>query len=215
MTDSPPSLSPTPQPSEIDATSSPKMVYELYAETPDGVIMRTRIWTDQGGAARLSHSYLYRLEEEAPDPIVVNSYKILSNYSVGALQDIQVRMHVVIPSRLGKQYLAGMDISPGAKTLVCFYYRPDEHTEKFDQPFKLWKIQVGARDYELPKPEDADDQKDALMPVIDFDFPFPVQTQISRLHDQCGFYNGFQVQYLHCDQTVKTIEIPPRIGSTY
>jgi hypothetical protein len=104
-----------------------------------------------------------------------------------------------------------MDVSPGSKLFVVFYYRPDEHVEKLDQPFKLWKVQVGSREHELPK-----DGTPSLVPTIEIDFPFPVQAEIDReFRDRFGCGGGFAVKYLNCDQTEKTIAIPPTIGGPY
>jgi len=52
---------------------------------------------------------------EAPD--VVNKVQLTADYAEGLLTPIfMLSMHVIIPSRLGQSYFAGVDVSPGGKT---------------------------------------------------------------------------------------------------
>lgn len=69
-------------------------------------------------------SYHYRGERDpGTDPEIVNDVRLTADYKDGQLIDqFVLSMHIVIPSRLGKRFFAGMDISPGAKTYFEFLY---------------------------------------------------------------------------------------------
>ena len=70
-------------------------------------------------------SYSYRGERRPGEqPDVVNQVRLTAEYIEGLLApSFVLSMHVVIPSRLGQSYFAGVDISPGGKTYLEFTYR--------------------------------------------------------------------------------------------
>ena len=86
------------------------------------------------------HQYISRRERLDVD--VVCEWQCLVDYRQGVLQPwLDLSMNIIIPERLGKVYIYGADISPGAKTYLCFKY--EMHT---DGTFRLQTVQRGARD---------------------------------------------------------------------
>lgn len=116
-------------------------------------------------------THLYRLQPEGmgSEPDIVNRMRVSVAYIDGALRlPLKVTMEIIIPSRLGKRFFAGMDLSPGAKTYVEFHYGdPDA-----ERTLRLMRIEVGAsRAVDLPRqPAEAGDAA-LVMPLADFPFP--------------------------------------------
>lgn len=96
-------------------------------------------------------------------PEVVNKVRLTANYEAGLLApQIVLSMHVVIPARLGREFFAGVDISPGAKTYLEFTY------ERQGEAYRLAEICKGAR--ERVRVADAGP---AIVKQIEFPFPVP------------------------------------------
>jgi len=135
-------------------------------------------------------SYRYRRVEEH-NVTLVNDVRLLVRYLNGRVDTtrdtvtrcfpVSLWMHIIIPERLGKQYLYGMDISPGAKTFITFDYdfMPDSDT------LQLREMTVGAG-----KQINFDDVQDRQALVQQINFPFPVPDRIDRL------YTGYRVPFL-------------------
>ncbi len=120
-----------------------------------------------------THRYAPQPEGRGTQPEIVNDLRISARYIEGELQlPLKVIMNIVIPSRLGKHFFAGMDLSPGAKTYVEFHYGdPDA-----ERTLRLMRIEVGAtRMVDLPAPG-VDGGNALVLPMADF--PFPVLEQL-------------------------------------
>ena len=114
-------------------------------------------------------SYDYRGERRPGEmPDLVNEVRLTAEYAEGLLASALVlSMHVVIPARLGQQFFAGVDISPGAKTYLEFHYQRDDNAI-ISPEYRLIAIQKGAREQVL-----LGDQKASLVKQIEFPFPIP------------------------------------------
>ena len=96
-------------------------------------------------------------------PEVVNKVKLVADYEEGLLtSQIVLSMNVIIPSRLGQSFFAGVDISPGAKTYLEFTY------DRVNDAFRLVEICKGARDHVRVA-----DVEPAMVRPIEFPFPIP------------------------------------------
>jgi hypothetical protein len=117
-------------------------------------------------------SYDYVGEKDpGTTPEVVNKVKLTANYEAGLLtSQIVLSMNVVIPARLGQQWFAGVDISPGAKTYLEFTYQaPISYLDNcVGDAFRLVEICKGARDRVR-----VTDIEPALVRPIEFPFPVP------------------------------------------
>lgn len=103
-------------------------------------------------------------------PDVVNQVRLTADYANGLLApQIILSMHLVIPERRGKQFFAGMDISPGAKTYLEFSY---ERAQTGDA-YRLVEICKGARERVR-----LDTIDPALMRPVQFPFPVPDRVPI-------------------------------------
>jgi hypothetical protein len=103
-------------------------------------------------------------------------------------------MHVIIPTRLGQRFFAGMDISPGAKTYFEFLYeRQQAAFGRLDAEYRLVEICKGARDRVrwLDTP--------ALLQAIESPFPIP---------DRIALTNMVQVPFRTDAGTIAHFELP-------
>jgi hypothetical protein len=115
-------------------------------------------------------------------PEVVNKVRLVADYDAGFLTSTLVlSMNVIIPARLGQQFFAGMDISPGAKTYLEFTYErrvgellreEGANHDRSGDEFRLIEICKGARDRV---------RLTGLEPAIvrPIEFPFPIPDRIS------------------------------------
>jgi hypothetical protein len=111
-------------------------------------------------------------------PEVVNKVRLTANYETGLLtSQIVLSMHVVIPARLGQQFFAGVDISPGAKTYLEFTYQApiSDLDNRVGDAFRLVEICKGARD-RVP----LTDVAPAIVRPIEFPFPIPDRLPIEH-----------------------------------
>jgi hypothetical protein len=142
-------------------------------------------------------SYDYRGERRPGEmPDLVNDVQLTAEYAEGLLAPALVlSMHVVIPARLGQQFFAGVDISPGAKTYLEFHYQRDDNTIVSPE-YRLIAIQKGARAQVL-----LGDRKASLVRQIEFPFPVPDRIEI---HDR------LRVPFRLDDGTISHFELPVR-----
>ena len=114
-------------------------------------------------------SYDYSGEKDlGTAPEVVNKVRLVANYEAGLLtSQIVLSMHVIIPARLGQQFFAGVDISPGAKTYLEFTY------DRVGDEFRLVEICKGARERVRLA-----DTLPAIVRPIEFPFPIPDRVPI-------------------------------------
>jgi hypothetical protein len=96
--------------------------HEIKLDLASGARLTILYFSDR--ALRWIFSYNYvGTKDPGAAPEVVNEVRLTADYDDGLLAaQILLSMHVVIPSRLGQEFFAGMDISPGAKTYLEFSY---------------------------------------------------------------------------------------------
>ncbi|HSX22396.1 MAG TPA: hypothetical protein VLE97_06425 [Gaiellaceae bacterium] len=127
-----------------------------------------------------------------PAPEIVNKTRLTANYEAGLLAaQLVLSMHVVVPDRLGKQYFAGVDISPGAKTYLEFTY------ERQEKEYRLVEICKGARD--RLRLADLDP---ALVRPIEFAFPVPDRVAVD--------FGMLRVPFRANDGNIHYFELPAR-----
>lgn len=150
------------------------MIHPLQHEITLDLATGARLWLGYFSDRELRWIFSYdyvspKRFNEPPD--IFNKTRLVANYADGRLaNNFALSMHVVIPSRLGRQFFMGLDISSGAKTYLEFCY-----SRSFDE-YKLTEICKGAGDrLRLDAAEPA-----ILRPVA---FPFPVP---DRLPVKCG-----------------------------
>lgn len=158
------------------------------------------------GSSRWIFDHRYRRRElvGTGDVDVVCDTKAMADYEDGILQSpVVLGMHVIIPRRLGTMFVAGADVSPGAKTYIEFQYeRPVETAEIM----VLAEIRLGAtRRMRL-------DEAGAEAMARPVQFPFPV---LDRLIPDCGKYKLPFLSYGPADrigdlsvQTTEHFEVP-------
>ena len=141
------------------------LVHDITVDLASGARLTLLYFSDTEIRWIFAHDYVgEKLPGQTPD--LVNKLRLTADYAQGVLADTLVlSMHVVVPSRLGREYFVGVDISPGAKTYLEFTYRrePDEQG-----PYVLVEICKGARDRVRLDPS-----MPGLMRPIEFPFPVP------------------------------------------
>lgn len=136
-----------------------------------------------------AYDYIGERAPGAP-PAVANDVRLVANYVDGVLAErLVLSMHIVVPARLGQQYFAGVDISPGAKTYLEFIY------ERAGDRFGLAEICKGAR-VRLRF-----DQA-ALALARPIEFPFPVLVDFVLEHGK------YSVPFLTNSGWVASFELP-------
>jgi hypothetical protein len=143
-------------------------------------------------------------------PDIVNNVRLTLDFEDGELaKTFVLSMHVIIPSRLGKNFFVGMDVSPGAKTYLEFVYEHYKEPYLLDThrprvginlgEYRLAEIRKGARDVvRLPS------QDPALMKPVNF--PFPVTDRIT-------FESGkIRVPFLTNAGDINVFEVPTCTG---
>lgn len=135
--------------------------HEIQLDLASGARLTILYFSDR--ELRWLFSYHYVGEKDpGTDPEVVNEVRLTADYAEGLLAPkLVLTMHVIIPSRLGREFFAGMDISPGAKTYLEFNY------ELIGKAYRLVEICKGARD--RVRLDDAP----ALVKPIESPFPIP------------------------------------------
>lgn len=158
--------------------------------------------------------FAHTFHQENPETFettILCEWKCVVHYTDGLLQpDVEVSMHIIIPSRLGKEFAWGIDISPGAKTFLIFKYRWHEPS----RTFRLASFQVGAREQPLPESFWAPDGDKTLMKPIGF--PFPLTDCIRQEHyepdglhheDTPQGFGDFQVPFPVLSEETGTMEV--------
>ena len=160
--------------------------HEITLALASGATLKLLYFSDREQRWIFSYDYV---GDKAPgaQPAIANDVRVTANYVDGELADqFVLSMHVIVPSRLGQHYFAGIDISPGAKTYLEFSY------ERQDNAYRLVEICKGARDR-----VNLANLKQALVRPIDFPFPvadrIPVDYGVLRVpfrrnHDVIGFF---------------------------
>ena len=160
--------------------------HEIQFALASGALLKLLFFSDREQRWIFSYDYV---GDKAPgaQPEIANDVRLTANYENGELADqLVLSMHVIVPSRLGQRYFAGIDISPGAKTYLEFTY------ERQGDAYRLVEICKGARERVRLA-----DLKQALVRAIDFPFPvadrIPVDYGVLRVpfrrnHDVIGFF---------------------------
>lgn len=182
------------------------LTYSAEFEFAHGVCLRLQMFDHHEHRWHWVHRYAPRPGGLGTNPEIVNDLRITAIYLDGALVlPLKVCMNIVIPARLGKRILYGMDVSPGAKTYVEFHYAdPDDQRN-----LRLTRIEVGAfRSVDLPRVAG----EGLVRPLADY--PFPVLEQLPLTW---GMY--YRVPFLAEDGDVgaerwPTIDVRARIGGT-
>lgn len=95
-------------------------VYRYALKLGSGATLKLII---QGDDHCWRFGYDYIRHGENREVLVRNDVKLNVNYHKGQITDrIELSMHVIFPGRFGKEFVYGVDVSPGAKTFYEFGY---------------------------------------------------------------------------------------------
>lgn len=144
--------------------------HEIDLKLASGAALKLLCFSDREQRWIFSYDYVGE-NDPGTAPEVVNKVRLTANYESGLLtSQIVLSMHVVIPSRLGQSFFAGVDISPGAKTYLEFIYSaPISHVDnRVGDAFRLVEICKGARDR-----VSLTDTGPGIVRPIEFPFPVP------------------------------------------
>lgn len=144
--------------------------HEIDLTLASGARLTLLYFSDREQRWIFSYDYVGEKDPGAA-PEVVNKVKLVANYEAGLLtSQLVLSMHVVIPARLGQQFFAGVDISPGAKTYLEFTYQApiSDLDNRAGDAFRLVEICKGARDRVR-----LTDVAPAIVRPIEFPFPIP------------------------------------------
>jgi len=157
--------------------------------TPEGA--GVRILEHPWGEHRWFFEYRFmgkRDQNRRPDSKVV--WKCLVDYRNGVLQPVvQISMDITIPHLLGKRFLYGLDLSPGAKTYFNFTYEQSD-----PDTFRLVEIQKGARTVMDLRPMWAA-EGEGLIQQVTLPFPLVVPERIQREYESNDQKTG-KIQWL-------------------
>ncbi len=140
--------------------------------------LEVSVFTDWTARWIFKHRFLRREAGDRGAVQMVNDSTLVVDYGdEGAIAKVELSMHIILPHRLGQVRLAGVDVSPGAKTFLTFEYRLEPKARCPSAPtFVLSAITRGASHrLELDEP--------ALLTPLHFPFPVP-----ERIEPVCGKY---------------------------
>lgn len=175
------------------------MTHEINLELISGARLTLLYFSDRELRWLFSYNYVGEKYPGAA-PEVVNDVKLTADYADGLLaSQLVLSMHVIIPSRLGQQFLAGLDISPGAKTYLEFTYQApiSDLDNRVGDAFRLVEICKGARDHVR-----LDSAAPALVKPIEFPFPIPDRLPIE--------YGAIRVPFRLNNGDIAHFELPTR-----
>lgn len=171
---------------------------DLHWSVPwnDTAKLTMKVFADgEGGiGGRWIFYYLYRRREDR-DVLVVNETTLIVEYVACVASAVSLAMHVIFPSRLGQQYLYGIDVSPGAKTYLEFNYVLD------GERFRLDEIVKGAST--RLRLDDA-----ALMQSVNFPWPVPDSILLDR------DFGRYRVPYMRTNGELCAFEFPRTLHRT-
>ena len=154
-----------------------QLQHEIDLKLASGARLTLLYFSDREQRWIFSYDYVGE-KDPGTAPEVVNQVKLVANYEAGLLtSQIVLSMHVVIPARLGQEFFAGVDISPGAKTYLEFTYQApiSDLDNRVGDAFRLVEICKGARDrVHLTNTEPA------IVRPIEFPFPIPDRLPIEH-----------------------------------
>jgi hypothetical protein len=176
-----------------------QLQHEIDLKLASGARLTLLYFSDRELRWIFSYDYLGEKDPGAA-PEVVNKVKLVANYEAGLLtSQIVLSMHVIIPERLGQNFFAGVDISPGAKTYLEFTYQApiSDDDNRVGDAFRLVEICKGARDRVR-----VCDIEPALMRPIEFPFPVPDRIPID--------YGMLHVPFRTNQGSIAHFELPAR-----
>lgn len=165
--------------------------HEIRLDLASGAKLTILYFSDRELRWLFAYNYIGK-KDPGTSPEVVNDVKLTADYADGCLEPkLVLTMHVIIPSRLGREFFAGMDISPGAKTYLEFEYALT------DEAYRLVEICKGARERVR-----VDGSSPALVKPIEFPFPIPDRLPIE--------YGSVRVPFRTNDGLVAHFSLPMR-----
>jgi hypothetical protein len=168
-----------------------QLQHEIRLDLASGARLTILYFSDRELRWLLSYNYVGK-KDPGTAPEVVNDVKLTADYADGILATTLVlTMHVIIPSRLGREFFAGMDISPGAKTYLEFNY------ERTGDAYRLVEICKGASNRIR-----VEGSAPALVKPIEFPFPIPDRIPIE--------YGAVRVPFRTNDGLVAHFSLPTR-----
>lgn len=173
------------------------MQHEITFKLATGANLKLLYFSDR--ELRWIFSYDY-VGEKAPGatPEVVNKVQLTANYEAGILTaQLVLSMHVVIPVRLGQQFFAGVDISPGAKTYLEFHYTKCKNAADKIVDYRLVEICKGAREC-----VSLDVNEPAIVRPIEFPFPVPDRIAVE--------FGAIHVPFLTNQGVIAHFDLPTR-----
>jgi len=106
-----------------------------------------------------------------------NDWTLIVDYAKGEIcPTVDLRMHIIVPELLGKEFAYGMDLSPGAKTFLEFRYELQP-----DTTFKFAEFHMGRETLSPDGP-----WREALPKFFGESFKFLVPDRIVREHSETG-----------------------------
>ena len=144
--------------------------HEVTLRLASGATLKLLYFSDREQRWIFSYEYVGEKVPGEP-PEMVNDVHLTAEYKDGLLANqLSLTMHVIVPARLGQQYFAGVDISPGAKTYLEFTYQApiSDLDNRVGGAYRLVEICKGARDRIR-----LDGTTPALVKPIEFPFPIP------------------------------------------
>lgn len=181
---------------ELMPTTDP-MQHEIMLKVASGASLKLLYFSDR--ELRWIFSYDY-IGEKAPGaaPEVVNKVQLVANYEAGHLaEQLVLSMHVIIPARLGQQFFAGVDISPGAKTYLEFHYTKCKNAARKIVDYRLVEICKGACERVA-----LDVNEPAIVRPIEFPFPVPDRIAIE--------FGSIHVPFLTNQGSIAHFDLPLR-----
>lgn len=166
--------------------------HRLELELASGARLRVLAHSDRDW----SMEFRYTLDErDQPHGEVLRwcEHKAFLRYEAGEPSpELSVTLNVVIPGRLGQEFLAGMDVSPGAKAFVELDYQRNRDGDAY----LLREVRCGRRRWEVRQTTD----QPALLRQVEF--PYPVTDVVRR------DLGKFRVPFLHESGELRSFDLP-------
>ncbi len=156
--------------------------YEIEDEFENGVKRKILLFEDAGQGFdehRWIFRYNYIAKEGLEKPILINDINLFVNYKNGIAQKCNLTMNVIRPDKLGKEFFAGVDISPGSKLYLDFLYGKVN-----DKKYEMSEARIGNEIIER-KDSSIDNKKEGLIKVMRINFPFPLK---DTLEENLGYF---------------------------
>lgn len=94
-------------------------------------------------------------------------YRFNVYYEKGDLKELEISMEIINRDKRGKEYYLGVDISPGSKLFVQFFYNPEG--DKLEMKY----IELDSQKYSIPK-------QGINLPVMQGkQLPFPLEVELN------------------------------------